>query len=140
MREEVACTPPLFAIGHILYLILKVESHVSICYRRYTSTAARSSTFYWRRASIEKQEYKSSNELIITAKKMMGYEIDIETIEFSTKLPGNYFISKKLYAFKKDSTYTIPLEPFFDIKFENVEIIKMGIFDNNNNGEYKYVY
>ncbi len=89
---------------------------------------------------IEKQEYKSSNELIITAKKMMGYEIDIETIEFSTKLPGNYFISKKLYAFKKDSTYTIPLEPFFDIKFENVEIIKMGIFDNNNNGEYKYVY
>jgi hypothetical protein len=89
---------------------------------------------------IEKQEYKTSHELVITAKKIMGYEIDIETIEFSTKLPGNYFISKKLYAYKQGSNYTIPLEPFFDLKFETVETIRMGIFENNLNGEYKYVY
>lgn len=89
---------------------------------------------------IEKQEYKSSNELFITAKKMMGYEIDIETIEFKTDLPGNCFISKKLYAYKKHSNYTIPLEPFFDIKFENIQVIKMGIFDKNVHGEFKYVY
>jgi hypothetical protein len=89
---------------------------------------------------IEKQEFKSSNELFITAKKIMGYEIDIETIEFLTKLPGSFFISKKLYAYKKGSNYTIPLEPFFDIKFETVQTIKMGIFENNFNGEYKYVY
>jgi len=89
---------------------------------------------------IEKQEYKSEKDLCITAKRVMGFEIDIETIEFSTKLAGNHFISKKLYAYKPDSEYTIPLEPFLNITFESVETIRMGIFDNIKNGGFEYAY
>lgn len=89
---------------------------------------------------IEKQEYRTENDLYITAKRVMGFEIDIETIEFCSKLPGHFFISNKLYAFKNDSEYTIPLEPFFDIKFENTETIKMGVFDKSVDGRINYSY
>ena len=57
MREEVACTPPFSRLDVFQYLVLNVESHLSICSRNYTSSAARTSAFYRRRASIEKQEY-----------------------------------------------------------------------------------
>jgi hypothetical protein len=89
---------------------------------------------------IEKQEYKTENNLSITAKRVMGYETDIETIEFSTHLPGSSFISKKLYAYKSNSEYTIPLGPFFDIQFDTIETIKMGIFDNIKDGRIEYAY
>jgi len=89
---------------------------------------------------VVSQKYKSENNLIIKAKRIMGYEIDIETIELNTTLPGKYFISDKLYAYKKDENYTVPLEPFFQVKFEEAEVIRMGIFDNVIDGEIKYVY
>ena len=89
---------------------------------------------------IEKQEYKSDNELYISAKKVMGFEIDIETIEFSTKLSGSFFTSNKLYAYNTDYDYTLPLSPLIEIKFENIETIKMGMFNNKINGVIEYTY
>ena len=70
----------------------------------------------------------------------MGYEIDIETIELNTTLPGKYFISNKLYAYKKDEKYTVPLEPFFHVKFEETEVLRMGIFEKVIDGEIEYAY
>ena len=89
---------------------------------------------------VEKQEYKSEAELVITAKRVMGYEVDIETIEISTSLPGHFFISNKLYSYKPGTQYTIKLEPFLELRVETVESIKMGIFDNIINGEFEYAY
>ena len=46
----------------------------------------------------------------------------------------------KLYAYKLNSEYTIPLEPFLNLTFESVETIKMRIFDDVINGDFEYVY
>jgi hypothetical protein len=85
-------------------------------------------------------DFKNDGNLYVKAKKIMGFEVDIETFEFQTNLSPNFFISDKFYAFKKGMNYTIPLDPFFTVKLETIEIIKMGIFDSFNNGDFKYVF
>ena len=47
---------------------------------------------------IINQNYKKDG-LYIKAKKIMGYEVDIETIEFSTALNGKYFIENELIVY-----------------------------------------
>lgn len=88
---------------------------------------------------IESQNYQRDG-LYIRAKKIMGYEVDIETIEFKTSLEGRSFIQDSLVVYRQGADYTIPLDNFFAVRLVQAESIQMGIFkggsDTENNFEY----
>ncbi|WP_298349620.1 hypothetical protein [Runella sp.] len=88
---------------------------------------------------IINQNYKKDG-LYIKAKKIMGYEVDIETIEFSTALNGKYFIENELIVYNKTLDYTVPLNNFFKVEIIKSDSIKMGIIGNFINGVPTFDY
>ena len=70
----------------------------------------------------------------------MGYEVDIETIEFETKLNGKSFVQNELIYYKNNSSYSIPLNNFFTLELVKIDSIKMGIIGNYINGNPSYEY
>ncbi len=88
---------------------------------------------------VESQNYKKEG-LYITAKKIMGYEVDIETVEFKTVLEGKHFIQGSLIAYNERAKYTVPLENFFSVKIVQSEAVQMGIFKGGAGGGNNFEY
>jgi hypothetical protein len=88
---------------------------------------------------IDGQNHKKDG-LYITAKKIMGYEVDIETIEFKTDLEGKNFIKDSLVVYNTKYNYAIPLDTFFKVEIVPSEAIKMGVFGNIVNGKSVFEY
>ncbi len=88
---------------------------------------------------VEGQNYKKDG-LYITAKKIMGYEVDIETVEFKTLLEGKHFIQDSLVVYNEKAAYTIPLENFFRVRIVQSEAVQMGIYKGGASGESDYEY
>lgn len=89
---------------------------------------------------VEGVEYVSETKKVIKAKKMMGYESDVETIKLTSELEGKYFINNRLYAYSDKYNFTIPLNPYISIEKESVVQFKMGIYDNFKDGSIIYSY
>lgn len=88
---------------------------------------------------IQGQNFQEDG-LYIKAKRIMGYESDLETIEFKTNLPGNQFITNQLIAYKDDNTPTLVLNHYFNLKTEQTEKILLGVLDSVIDGEFRYDY
>jgi hypothetical protein len=88
---------------------------------------------------ILNQNFKKDG-LYIKAKKIMGYEVDIETIEFKTHLDGKHFIQDELIFYKNNSNYSIPLNNFFTMEFIKIDAIKMGIISKYQDGVPQFEY
>lgn len=88
---------------------------------------------------VEGQNYKRDG-LYITAKKIMGFEVDIETVEFKTVLAGNHFIKDSLVVYNQEADYTIPLENFFSVRIVQSEAVQMGIYKGGAGGETDFEY
>ncbi len=85
------------------------------------------------------QNYKNDG-LYIKAKKIMGYEVDIETVEFKTDLEGKHFIQNELIFYKNNYDYAIPLKNFFIMEFIKIDAIKMGIIGKYKDGIPHFEY
>jgi hypothetical protein len=88
---------------------------------------------------ILNQNFKKDG-LYIKAKKIMGYEVDIETIEFKTHLDGKHFIQDELIFYKNNTNYSIPLNNFFTMEFIKIDAIKMGIISKYQDGVPEFEY
>ena len=88
---------------------------------------------------IQNQNFKKDG-LYITAKKIMGHEVDIETIEFKTKLDGKHFIMDSLVAYNNKYDYTIPLNNFFNDELVSLESYRMGIMGSFAHGQPVFEY
>lgn len=78
--------------------------------------------------------------LYITAKKIMGYEVDIETIEFKTILDGRNFIKNKLLVYNSKINYTVPLQNYFSVEIVPIDAIRMGVLGKVSNGQVEFEY
>lgn len=88
---------------------------------------------------VSNQNHKRDG-LYITAQKIMGYEVDIETITFKTLLGGKHFIEGELTVYNEKYGYTVPLTNFFDIRIVQSEAIEMGVLGKIVNGKPTFEY
>jgi hypothetical protein len=88
---------------------------------------------------VEKQNYRHDG-LYITAKKIMGFEVDIETVEFKTSLEGRHFVQDSLIVYNEKAGYTVPLKNFFSVRIVQAEAVQMGIYKGGAGGAIDFEY
>jgi len=82
----------------------------------------------------------SESQTKVNYRKAMGWEPELESGSFTTKLDPRRFIENEFVAYNEQSGDVVRLNRFFDIKVENVETLSIGVLENFDNGEPSYNY